>query len=109
MEKNYRNTSSKDVLTAWKLFYEQEYDHAAGEEIAEDSKISKSSFCRYFSGKNMFFGMLCTLLDDKYEELMDEVPQETDIFEKPMYLNRKLFRMIEDTVPIEWATTLCSS
>ncbi len=57
----------------------------------------------------MFFGMLCTLLDDKYEELMDEVPQEMDIFEKLMYLNRKLFRMIEDTVLIEWATTLCSS
>ena len=57
----------------------------------------------------MFFGMLCTLFDDKYEELMDEVPQEMDIFEKLMYLNRKLFRMIEDTVPIEWATTLCSS
>ena len=57
----------------------------------------------------MFFGMLCTLLDDKYEKLMDEVSQEMDIFEKLMYLNRKLFRMIEDTVPIEWAATLCSS
>lgn len=108
-KKNNRNTKSKIVSAAWKLFYEQGYDNTTVEEIVEESKTSKGSFYHYFSGKDMLLGTLCDLFDDKYEELMDEIPPEMDSFEKLMYLNQELFRMIEDTVPIELVTTLYSS
>ena len=51
-KKNTRNTRSRIVSAAWKLFYEQGYDDTTVEEIVEESGTSKGSFYHYFSGKD---------------------------------------------------------
>ena len=43
-KKNTRNTKSRIVSAAWKLFYENGYDDTTVEEIVEESGTSKGSF-----------------------------------------------------------------
>ena len=43
-KKNARNTRSKIVNAAWKLFYEQGYEDTTVEEIIEVSQTYKGSF-----------------------------------------------------------------
>ena len=68
-KKNTRNTRSRIVSAAWKLFYEQGYDDTTVEEIVEESGTSKGSFYHYFSGKDALLSSLSDLFDDKYQEL----------------------------------------
>ena len=113
-KKNTRNTRSRIVSAAWKLFYEQGYDDTTVEEIVEESGTSKGSFYHYFSGKDALLSSLSDLFDDKYQELIPTLEEDMDSFEKLMYLNQELFLMIENTVSVEllgrlFATQLTTS
>ena len=70
-KKNTRNTKSRIVSAAWKLFCENGYDDTTVEEIVEESGTSKGSFYHYFSGKDALLSSLSDLFDDKYQELID--------------------------------------
>ena len=108
-KKNTRNTRSRIVSAAWKLFYEQGYDDTTVEEIVEESGTSKGSFYHYFSGKDALLSSLSDLFDDKYQELIPTLQEEMDSFEKLMYLNQELFLMIDNSVSLDLVARRYSS
>ena len=95
------NTKSKIVSAAWKLFYEQGYDYTTIDEIIKESGTSRGSFYHYFDGKDALVGSLAYLFDEKYEELIPEIDIEGNSIELLLFLNSKLFEMIENTVDLE--------
>ncbi|MBO5010535.1 MAG: TetR/AcrR family transcriptional regulator [Clostridia bacterium] len=109
MRKNNQNTKSKIISAAWKLFYDRGFDNTTIEDIVALSKTSKGSFYHYFEGKDSLLGTLSTLFDEKYEELIPLIEENTDSFEILMYLNRELFLMIENSISIELLSRLLST
>lgn len=107
--KNTRNTKSRIVSAAWKLFYENGYDDTTVEEIVEESGTSKGSFYHYFSGKDALLSSLSDLFDDKYQELIPTLRADMDSFEQLMYLNREMFLMIDNSISMELTARLYSS
>lgn len=108
-KKNTRNTKSRIVSAAWKLFYEQGYDDTTVEEIVEESGTSKGSFYHYFSGKDALLSSLSDLFDDKYQELIPTLNPEMDSFDLLMYLNQELFLMIDNSVSLDLVARMYSS
>lgn len=108
-KKNARNTRSKIVNAAWKLFYEQGYEDTTVEEIIEDSHTSKGSFYHYFDGKDALLGTLSSLFDEKYQELAPCLDQKKTAMEKLLFLNRELFGMIENRVSLDLLARLLST
>ena len=108
-KKNARNTRSKIINAAWKLFYEQGYDDTTIEEIIDESGTSKGSFYHYFGGKDELLGTLSNIFDDKYEELEPTLANYPTAMEKLLHLNRELFSLIENGIPIELLTRLLST
>ncbi len=99
--KSKQQTKSRIVSAAWWLFYDKGEDDTTVDEIIAESGISKGSFYHYFAGKDALLSSLSFLFDEKYEALMQTIDPELDSFEKLLYLNRGVFSMIEDTVPLE--------
>ncbi|MCI8478640.1 MAG: TetR/AcrR family transcriptional regulator [Oscillospiraceae bacterium] len=108
-KKSARNTRGRIVSAAWQLFYEQGYEHTTVEEIIELSATSKGSFYHYFDGKDALLSTLSDLFDEKYESLQSSMPPGMTAMEQLLYLNRALFTMIEDSVPIDLLSRLLST
>ena len=108
-KKNSRNTKSRIVSAAWKLFYANGYDNTTIEDIGFESGTSKGSFYHYFESKDALLGSLAYLFDEKYEELEDEISTDTPCVEILLFLNRKLFEMVENTVDLELMKRLYST
>lgn len=108
-KKNARNTRSRIVNAAWKLFYEQGYEDTTVEEIIEVSHTSKGSFYHYFDGKDALLGTLSSLFDEKYEELEQNLDPGMTAMEKLLFLNSELFGMIENSVSLDLLTRLLST
>lgn len=108
-KKNSRNTKSKIVSAAWKLFYDNGYENTTIEDIIYESGTSKGSFYHYFESKDALLGSLAYLFDEKYEELEGEINQNTDSIENLLFLNRKLFEMVENTIDLELMKRLYST
>lgn len=109
MAKQKTTTKSKIVSAAWKLFYEQGYDHTTVDQIIKESGTSKGTFYHYFNGKDGLLSSLSYLFDEKYEALLLEMDPQMNSFEKLMYLNRELFEMVEHQVSKELLASLYSS
>lgn len=107
--KRSKNTKKKIVSAAWKLFYEQGYEHTTVEDIIAGSGTSKGSFYHYFDGKDALLSSLSFLFDEKYEELMAQLPPGMHSFEQLLYLNQELFSLIENTIPLELLARLYST
>lgn len=107
--KNFRNTKSKIVSAAWKLFYEQGYEDTTVDEIITLSGTSKGSFYHYFDSKDSLLGSLAYLFDEKYEELENGIVRNLSSIEILLFLNRQLFEMIENTVDLELIKRLYST
>ena len=108
-KKNERNTKGKIITAAWDLFYEQGYEDTTVEEIIEKSGTSKGSFYHYFEGKDALLGSLSYIFDEEYAKLQDNLPGNMSSFDKLLYLNCKLFSMIEDRIDIDLLTRLYST
>lgn len=108
-KKNNRNTRGKIITAAWDLFYEQGYEDTTIEEIIEQSGTSKGSFYHYFEGKDALLGSLSYIFDEEYERLQSEIDEDMNSFDKLLYLNSKLFEMIEDRIDIDLLTRLYST
>ncbi len=104
-----RNTRGRIVGAAWKLFYEQGYEHTTVEEIIELSRTSKGSFYHYFDGKDALLSTLSDLFDEKYEALQVEMDPGMTAMEKLLFLNREVFGVVENTVPMELLARLLST
>ena len=108
-KKNSRNTKGRIISAAWDLFYEQGYDDTTVEEIIEKSQTSKGSFYHYFEGKDALLGSLSILFDEKYEELMEVMDKNMNSFDKLMFLNKELFKMVENSISLDLLARLYSS
>lgn len=108
-KRDSRNTRGRIINAAWALFYEQGYEDTTIEEIIEQSGTSKGSFYHYFEGKDALLGTLSDLFDEKYAQLRESMPTDMHAFDKLMYLNRELFRMIEDRVSLDLLARLIST
>lgn len=107
--KRGKNTKRKIVTAAWRLFYEQGYDHTTVDEIIELSETSKGSFYHYFEGKDALLSSLSMLFDEKYEELIPTLTDDMGSFEKLLYLNQELFQLIENSVSLDLLARLYST
>ena len=105
-KKKPRNTKSKIIAAAWKLFYEQGYEETTLEEIILESGTSKGSFYHYFDGKDALLESLSFLFDEKYEELEPQLTRFETYFEQLIFLNQELFTMIENTIAIDLLSRL---
>lgn len=108
-KKNERNTKGKIINAAWDLFYEQGYEYTTVEEIIDKSGTSKGSFYHYFEGKDALLGSLSYIFDEEYAKLKGSLPDDMPCFSKLLYLNEKLFSMIEDRIDIDLLTRLYST
>lgn len=108
-KKNEKNTKGKIINAAWDLFYEQGYEDTTVEEIIAKSGTSKGSFYHYFEGKDALLGSLSYIFDEEYEKLQKKMPDDMSCFEKLLYLNRELFKVIEDRIDIDLLTRLYST
>ncbi len=106
MKKNAKNTKSRIVTAAWQLFYRQGYEGTTIEEIVELSGTSKGSFYHYFGGKDELLNTLSYVFDQKYEELIPLLDPAQDPVEKLIFLNKELFQMIDNTIPLELLSRL---
>lgn len=104
-----RNTRGRIINAAWALFYEQGYEDTTVEEIIERSGTSKGSFYHYFEGKDALLSSLAFLFDEKYEQLRGQLDEGMHAFDKLMFLNRELFRMIEDRISLDLLARLIST
>ena len=104
-----RSTRGKIVSAAWKLFYEQGYEHTTVEDILALSGTSKGTFYHYFEGKDALLGTLSVLFDEKYAELMPRIDPEADALDTLAWLNRELFAMIDASIPLELLARLLST
>lgn len=107
--KKSRNTKNRIVTAAWRLFHEQGYENTTVDEIIAESGTSKGSFYHYFEGKDALLGSLSILFDEKYEQLMEQLDPTLGSFETLLLLNRELFEMIENSIPLELLARLLSS
>lgn len=108
-KKNGRNTKSRIVSAAWKLFYDNGYDNTTIEDIVFESGTSKGSFYHYFESKDALLGSLAYLFDEKYEELEGDINTSESCIEALLFLNRKLFEMVENTIDLELMKRLYST
>ncbi len=108
-KKNTRNTRGKIITAAWDLFYEQGYDDTTVEEIIDQSGTSKGSFYHYFEGKDALLGSLSYIFDEEYEKLQGELDENMNSFDKLLFLNEKLFEIIEERIDIDLLTRLYST
>ncbi|MBE7021082.1 MAG: TetR/AcrR family transcriptional regulator [Ruminococcaceae bacterium] len=109
IKKNDKNTKGKIINAAWDLFYEQGYEYTTVEEIIEKSGTSKGSFYHYFEGKDALLGSLSYIFDEEYEKLQKNLNENMTSLETLLYLNRELFKIIEDRIDIELLTRLYST
>ncbi len=107
--KSQRSTRGKIVAAAWKLFYEQGYEHTSVEDILALSGTSKGTFYHYFEGKDALLGTLSVLFDEKYAELMPTIPEDMDALDALAWLNRELFAMSDASIPLELLARLLST
>ena len=99
-KKRTQTTKAKIVAAAWKLFYEQGYEDTTVDDIVYESGTSKGSFYHYFEGKDALLETLSILFDEKYEELQG-VAEAMDAVAALTFLNRELFTMIDNRIPLE--------
>lgn len=108
-EKRGKNTKRKIVLAAWRLFYEQGYEHTTVDEIITASATSRGSFYHYFSGKDALLGSLSFIFDEKYEELLLKMDPSMNAYDKLLFLNQELFSMIEREISLDLLARMYSA
>ncbi len=109
MPRKVQNTKGRIVSAAWELFYEQGYDNTTVEDILAKSGTSKGTFYHYFEGKDALLSTLSVVFDEKYEELLPQIPPEQNALETLAFLNQQLFSMIDARIPLDLLARLLST
>ena len=100
---------NKIVEAAWELFHEKGYDNTTIDDIIRRSGTSKGSFYYHFESKDAFLGTLSTILDEKYETLLEEMNPDMNSFEKLLYLDVKMHEMLEEKINVDLLASLYST
>ena len=110
MGKRYeRNTKSKIVQAAWKLFNEQGYDNTTIEDIVELSGTSRGSFYHYFDSKDSVIASMTFVLDDEYKKIIERIPDDMSAYDTLLMLNLEICKFIENQLTVETAAQLFGS
>ena len=97
------------IITAgWDLFREKGYPETTEADVCACAGISPEVFARYFDGTEALLYTLSDLFDQRYAELLIEMNPRLTAFEKLVMLNRELFTMIENKVPMNLLALLYS-
>lgn len=108
-KKKTSNTRGKIISAAWRLFYEKGYEDTTVDDIVDESGTSKGSFYHYFSAKDELLSSLSYIFDEKYEEISETMPADLNATEVLLFLNQKLFFMIENEITVDLLSRLFSS
>ncbi|XVG95694.1 TetR/AcrR family transcriptional regulator [Eubacteriales bacterium KG127] len=108
-KKKTSNTRGKIISAAWRLFYENGYEDTTVDDIVDESGTSKGSFYHYFSAKDELLSSLSYIFDEKYEEISETMPADLNATEVLLFLNQKLFFMIENEITVDLLSRLFSS
>lgn len=92
---------SRIVRAAWALFREKGYSETAVGDVIRRAEVTEEEFYANFSKKDDLEHTLGDLFDRKYAELMVSMSSNLSCYEKLVYLNRELFTLIEEQVPID--------
>jgi proline racemase/AcrR family transcriptional regulator len=101
VEKTEESHRSKIITNAWKLFRTKGYEQVKMSEIAKVSGISMEELDTYFASKEELLYTLSDVFDERYAELMVEMDSKLSGYDKLVLLNRELFTMIEENIPID--------
>lgn len=86
------------VSAAWELFFKKGYGQTTVDDIIALSETSKGSFYYYFESKDSLLSTLSSVLDEKYEDLRNQMPAEMNAFEKLMYINYDVHKLMEEKI-----------
>ena len=110
MGKRYeRNTKSKIVQAAWKLFNEQGYSNTTIEDIVELSGTSRGSFYHYFDSKDSIIASMTFVIDDEYKRIMEDIPDDMNAYDKLLLINYEMCKFFENSLSVETAAELFGS
>lgn len=100
-EKQPESVRSKIVAAAWSLFREIGYESTKISDVIERAQITENEFFECFTKKEDLEHTLGDLFDRKYAELMLTMSTRLSYYEKLIYLNKELFALIENQVPLD--------
>lgn len=100
-------TRSRIIATAWRLFDENGYENTTVDQIIEECGLSKGGFYHYFRAKDDLLEELALLLDEQYEKL--KFPAGLSVYEKLIWATEKVYRYIEEEIPVEILALVYSS
>lgn len=100
-EKREDKTRTRIVEAAWALFEEKSFDSTEIEDIILRAEVTRDEFDKFFHTKEELAHTLGDLFDEKYAQLMINMNPEFSTFDKLVFLNKELFKLIEKHVPIE--------
>lgn len=109
MNQTAKNTRSRIVSTAWKLFYRDGFDNTTIDNIIENAHISKGSFYHYFESKEALVDGVSYMFDEAYEEIINNLDENLGPIDKLVTLTSEIFFMIENTVPVHLLSRIMSS
>ncbi len=104
-----RSTRTAIVQAAWQLFRARGYQDTTMEEIIEAAGVSRGTFYHHFHGKDALLSSLSELFDEEYRTLEPQLDDLPTAGERLLFLNRELFAMIDEDVPVELLASLYSS
>lgn len=106
---NKEKTKDKIVTAAWNLFYKHGYEETTIDEIIEEAGVSRGTFYYYFDGKEHLLTSLSIFFDNKYVELLQKIEPDMNSFDKLIFLNDAMNRVIEEEIDRELLASLYSA
>lgn len=93
---------------AFELFFEKGYEETTIQDIIDKANVARGSFYYHFRGKDELLNSVSELLDDHYQEIEEEFPEDMDCFEKLVYMNADMHSYIEHNIPYDLMANLYS-
>ena len=103
-----RSEREQIIDAAWELFRVQGYHETSPEDILARARVTEEAFQKHFPSRESLLYTLSDLFDRRYSELITEMNPALDPFGKLLLINRELFAMIENRVPVDLLAYLYS-
>lgn len=103
-----RSEREQIIDAAWELFRAKGYHETSLEDILARAHVTEEAFLQHFPSRESLLYTLSDLFDRRYSELITEMNPSLDPFEKLLLINRELFAMIENRIPVDLLAYLYS-
>lgn len=88
----------KIIETAWRLFHEKGFSETTINDIISEAEISKGTFYYYFRSKDNMLDTLSVVLDEEYERLAAEIPEDMPSYDKLVKINYDVHTFINENI-----------